>query len=242
MLNSEIIKNNIFRYNFFKNTLSGNVLDHQSNTFTAYNSAKILLENNVIEVYSSNDESMKEFNLRKKDDSKNIIFNTVSNKNYDAYFDNIISFENLNQENLSKYIETYFRFLKKDGTLIVAVLNNKHKKISKIKNTNEFYIEDLRDKLNSKFKITEIYSQRFSEKSHTTQRNSFNKNLRRKIANILKKIDKNRSLYIKFFQKNISKYDSFKENMEKIPDEDFILKKYDERIQPLFLIFVCKKI
>jgi cyclopropane fatty-acyl-phospholipid synthase-like methyltransferase len=241
MLNSEIIKNNIFRYNFFKNILNGNVFDHQSNTFTTYNSAKILLENNVTEVYSCNDESIKEFNLRKKDNNKNISFITINNKNFDSYFDNIISFENLNQENFSKYIETYFKFLKNHGTLIIAVLNKKYKNFNKIQSMNEFSIEDLRNKLNSKFKIIDIYSQRFIEKSHITQRNSFSKNLRMKLANILKKIDKNRHLYIKYIQKNMSKIDSFKANIEKIPDEDFIPKKYDEKIQPLFLIIVCKK-
>ena len=241
MLNSEIIKTNMFRYEFFKNILSGNVLDHQSNTFTTYNSAKILLVNNVTEVYSCNDEFMNKFNLREKDNSKNIIFNTVNNKKFDTYFDNIISFGNLNQENCSEYIEKYHGFLKKNGILIIAVLNNEYKNLNNVQNINKFSMYDLKNKLNKKFEIIEIYSQRFIENSLLEQKYNFSKKLRIAVANALKKIDKNRHLYIKYFQKNISKLDLINENRKKIPDKDFILKKYDERNHSMFLIVVCKK-
>lgn len=49
-------------------------------------------------------------------------------------------------------------------------------------------------------------------------------------------------MYIKYFQKNISKFDSFNENIKKISDEDYIPIKYDKNNEPMYLILVCEKI
>jgi hypothetical protein len=40
----------------------------------------------------------------------------------------------------------------------------------------------------------------------------------------------------------MKKINIIKENIEKIPDEDFIPKKYDDDKQPFFLLLICKKI
>jgi hypothetical protein len=66
--------------------------------------------------------------------------------------------------------------------------------------------------------------------------------IRQKSAKIIKKIDKNEKLYRRIFQKNMKKINSFKQNIEKIPDDDFIPKKFDKSKQSLFLLFICKKI
>ena len=65
--------------------------------------------------------------------------------------------------------------------------------------------------------------------------------IREKGAKIIKKMDKNEKLYRKIFQKNMKKINSLKQNIEKIPDDDFIPKKFNKNMQPLFLLFICKK-
>lgn len=241
MLNSEIIKNNIFKYNFISKFVSGKVFDHQGTTFTTYNSAKILLQNNVDEVYSCKDIQFLEMNFRKLDNKGNIIFSIINNENFKSYFDCILSLDVLNQENIDSNLDTYFKMLKEKGMLIISVPNKQNKNLETLENNYKFSIKELEEKLSLKYRILEIYSQRFLEKSAVNQKTSMIKKVRKNIASALKKVDKNRQFYIKYFQKNISKLDSFNENMKNISNEDYIPEKYDGKIEPLSLILICKK-
>lgn len=231
----------MFRYKFIHEFITGKVFDHQSNNFTPYNSAKILLQNNTTEVYSCTNLFDEEIYLRKRDDDGNIVFSSVNNRNLKSNFDSVISFENLNQANIIENLNFYYNLLKDNGILIISVLN---KRIStkNIQNTNEFNANDLKEKINLKFKITEIYSQRFKERSDMNQAVTLFGKSRKALAYFLKKIDKNRQFYIKHIQDKAIKFDSFSENIKKIPDDDFIPKKYNKETHPLFLILVCKKI
>ena len=235
-MNSEIIKNNIFRYNFIKKFLNGKIFDHQQNTFTTYTSAKILLENNVSEVYSSNNLKSKEKNLRKYNKKLEIDFSIKIIKNYKNYFDSIISFENITKKNFSENIENYFEGLKENGILIISVLNN----VQDENNINKFTLDELKKLMNLKFKILEVYSQRFIQKP-VNEKNTNMKKIRKELSNVLKKIDKNRKFYIKYLQKNISKIDSYNENLKQIPNEDYIPIKYDKNHEPMYLILICRK-
>lgn len=241
-LNSEIIKNNIFRYRFAHEFITGKVFDHQSNNFTPYNSAKILLQNSTTEVYSCTNLFDDEIHLRRLDDDGSILFSFVNNKNLKSNFDSVISFENLNQVNIIENLDFYYDLLKDSGILIISVLNKRKTLPKNIQKTNEFTADDLREKISSKFKVTEIYSQRFKERSDTSNVVILFRKSRKVIAYFLKKIDKNRQFYIKHVQKKAIKFDSFNENVKKIPDNDFIPKKYNKETHPLFLILLCKKI
>ncbi len=237
MLNSEIIKNDIFRYKFIEKFLSGKIFDHQSNTFTTYHSSKILLENNVTEVYSSRNLFSAEVDFRKKDNGK-IIFSSVKKEDYESYFDGVISFENLTKNNISKNLETYFKLLKKNG-ILVLVLENKQIKLDA---NNIFSINELKEKITKIFTITEIFSQRFLEKPHNTQMGIKLEKIRKVLAQILKRIDKNKQFYIKYIQKNATKFNTYKEKIKRIPDDDFIPRKYVENIEPFYFILICKRI
>lgn len=235
-MSSEIIKNNIFKYNFIKKFIKGKIFDHQQNTFTTYTSAKILLENNVSEVYSSNNLKSKEKNLRKYDKKLEIDFSIKIIKNYKNYFDSIISFENITKKNFSENIENYFEGLKENGILIISVLNN----VQDENDINKFTLDELKKLMNLKFKILEVYSQRFIQKP-VNEKNTNMKKIRKELSNVLKKIDKNRKFYIKYLQKNISKMDSYNENLKQIPNEDYIPIKYDKNHEPMYLILICRK-
>ena len=110
-----------------------------------------------------------------------------------------------------------------------------------MENNIYFSIKDLEKKLSLKFEINEVYSQRFLKKANNEIVNNLGL-IRKTSAKLLKKIDKNKEVYIKIFQKTMKKINTIKENIEKIPDEDFIPKKYDGDKQPFFLLLICKKI
>lgn len=241
-LNSEIIKNNIFRYKFAHEFITGKVFEHQSNNFTPYNSAKILLQNSTTEVYSCTNLFDEEMYLRKLDGDGSILFSSVNNKNLKSNFDSVISFENLNQANIIENLDFYYNLLKDNGILIISVLNKRETPPKHIQKTNEFTADDLREKVSLKFKVIEIYSQRFKERADTNQAATLFGKSRKALAYFLKKIDKNRQFYIKHIQDKAIKFDSFNENIKKISDNDFIPKKYNKETCPLFLILVCKKI
>lgn len=237
MQNSEIIKNNIFRYKFIQKFLGGKIFDHQSNTFTTYHSSKILLENTITEIYSCRTLFSEKIDFRMKNDGK-IIFSSIKNEHFESFFDGIISFENLTEKNFYENLEIYYKLLKKNGVLVLAVKNLQNKLNTK----DAFSINELREKIGKKFDVIEIFSQRFLEKPKDTQIEKEFKKIRKVMSQILKKFDKNRQFYIKYIQKNATKLDTYKEKIKKISDDDFIPKKYDEKIEPLYFILICEKI
>ena len=149
-LNSEIIKNNMFRYEFIREFITGKVFDHQSNNFTPYNSAKILLQNNTTEVYSCTNLFDGEIYLRKRDDGGSVIFSSVNNRNLKLNFDSVISFENLNQANIIENLDFYYNLLKDNGILIISVLNKRKILPKNIQKINEFTVDDLKEKISLK--------------------------------------------------------------------------------------------
>lgn len=236
VLNSEIIKIHIFRYKYFKNFLYGKIFDHQSNFNTTYTSSKILLENNINQIFSSNDLSFNEIFCRKIINDK-IFFFTSKNNNFELFFDHIISFENLTKENVNKNLDVYYYILKYDGTLILGIKNRRDDNNSEI----EFFLDEIKEIISQRFQIVDIFSQRFIEKPNKLKSESMIFNIRNIISYFLKRIDRNRKFYIKYIQKEMQKIDLKSINNKIIPDEDYIPKKKEVAIEPLYYIFICRK-
>lgn len=237
MENFEYIKNNLFRYDFISNLVTGKIFDHQKNMSTTYHSAKILLKN-CEEIVSCNNIESNKIMSRTTNNEGNIISKIKEINFLQSSFDNLISFEIINKENFKQCFELYLNLLKKNGTLILLI-PNKEKAI--FKNEINFGREELIKEISLKFEINEIYSQRFLEKENKIINNKLGI-IREKSAKIIKKMDKNEKIYRKIFQKNMKKINLLNQNIEKIPDDDFIPKKFDLSKQPLFLLFICKKI
>ena len=238
--NSEIIKNDIFRYEFINKFIKGKCLDHKSNNFTLYHSARILLQNRVSEIYHIMDLSDKEISIRKKQNDGSISLNHLDKKNFETSFDSIISFQNLNQKNIIQNLEFYHSVLKRSGILFLSV-SNKTIKNKNEKKINQFSIDDLKNIINSKFVISEIYSQRFREKVAINYSAVITRKIKKYLAKILKKMGKIRQIYQKNIKKTVSKFDPYKQYFHKIPDEDFVPRKYKKNDEPLFLILICRK-
>lgn len=238
--NSEIIKNDIFRYKFINQFVKGKIFDHKSNNFTLYHSARILLQNNVNEVYSLMKLSDEKLNLRKmvKD---SIIFKNVNNNNLESSFDAVISFQNLNQKNIKGNLEFYNSILKTNGMLIFSVSTKREINSKTEQKINAFNLEELKNIIDSKFHIIEIYSQRFKEKPSINHKAIIFRKIKSIMSNVLNKIEIINKFYQKNIKKTITKYDPYKQYFHKIPDDDFIPKIYKKKDKPLFLILICKK-
>lgn len=239
--NSEIIKNDIFRYKFINQFIKGKILDHKSNTFTLYHSAKILLEKNVVEVNSLMNLSDKELTTRKIDSHGSIRFQHTIKNNIDTNFDGVISFQNLNQENILEHIEFYHNVLKDNGILVLSVSNKRKNIMDHKEKDNEFNLNELKKIINSKFKIIEVFSHRFKEKPVVNYNAVMFRIAKKKLAVVLNKMDKVKQFYQKNMKEIISKHDPYKEYFHKIPDDDFVPKKYQNNHNSLFLILICKK-
>lgn len=238
--NSEIIKNDIFKYNFIEQFIKGKILDHKSNTFTLYHSAKILLDKNVVEVNSLMNLSDKELATRKINENGSISFQHIKKDN--TKFDGIISFQNLNQENIVEHIKFYYNILKDNGILVLSVSNKRENSLDNKKNDEKFELSELKKTINSKFEVVEVFSQRFKEKPVVNYKAVMFRVAKKKLASVLAKADKAKQFYQKNIKQTVSKHDPYKEYFHKIPDDDFVPKKYQNSHNPLFLILICKKI
>jgi SAM-dependent methyltransferase len=235
---SEIIKNDIFRYNFIEKFIEGKILDHKPNIFTSYNSAKILLEKKVTEVNLFISLSDNEFTTRSKNNKNIIKFQIKKNINLKENFDSVISFQNLNEKNSQEYLKFYHNVLKNNGILILSV-SNKRKNSN---DENQFDLNELKNIIKTKFEIIEVYGHRFKTKPVINYKAVMFRTAKKKLASVLAKADKAKEFYKKNIKTTVSKHDPYKEYFHKIPDEDFIPKKYVKKSEPIFLILICKKI
>ena len=238
VIKSEIIKNDIFRYNFIGNFIEGKILDHKPNIFTSYNSAKILLEKKVTEVNSFTSLSSNELTTRYKNNENVIKFQVKKNINFKENFDGIISFQNLNEKNSQEYLKFYHNVLKNNGILILSVLNKRKNSNDK----NGFNLNELKNVMKIKFEIVEVYSHRFKTKPVINYKAVMFRAAKKRLALVLAKADKAKEFYKKKIKSTVSKHDPYKKYFNKIPDEDFIPKKYVQNSEPIFLILICKKI
>ncbi len=183
---SEIIKNDIFRYNFIEKFIEGKILDHKPNIFTSYNSAKILLEKKVTEVNLFISLSDNEFTTRSKNNKNIIKFQIKKNINLKENFDSVISFQNLNEKNSQEYLKFYHNVLKNNGILILSV-SNKRKNSN---DENQFDLNELKNIIKTKFEIIEVYGHRFKTKPVINYKAVMFRAAKKKLASVLAKADK----------------------------------------------------
>lgn len=235
---SEIIKNDIFRYNFIGKYLEGKILDYKPNKFTSYNSAKILLEKKVTEVNSLMNLSDNELTKRTKNNKGIIEFQIIKKTILKKSFDGLISFQNLNEKNIQEHLEFYNNVLKNNGILILSISNN----IKENKDEKQFDLNQIKNIIKTKFEVSEVYGHRFISKPIINHKAVIFRFVKKKLALVLAKTNKTQEFYKKKIKNTVSKHDPYKEYFHKIPDEDFIPKKYVEKSKPIFLILICKKI
>ena len=238
----------VAKYDFAKSYCYGKTLEFTSNHFFAYNGAKILLEGNcssVIRYYFNNEKLFK----RAIDEKSNMELIKI-NKNIDELeqksIDSIISFETKTYEkNFENTIQKYYEFLNDDGILVVSVLNKDILSNSKLSNKygDIFHTkEEFHSILSNIFSEVELFSQIKNAKdiSGTKVIGGLGK-IRESTSKILKKVDKNRSFYIKYLQGTMKKIDEKKDEIVDIPKEDFIPIKFSSEHNPFYFIAVCKK-
>ena len=171
-----------------------------------------------------------------------IINQKSATKKDNTNFDGVISFQNLDQENILEHIEFYHNILKDKGILVLSVSNKKKNPLDHKENDKKFELKELKKIISPKFEIIDVFSQRFKEKPVINYKAVMFKTAKKKLASVLAKADKAKQFYQKNIKQTISKHDPYKEYFHKIPDDDFVPKKYQNSHNPLFLILICKKI
>ena len=231
------IKEYITRYEFITKFCQGKILDCKFNKSTMYNSAKILLKNDTKEVITYSNKDDKIFSYTKNNDK--IKFTPIDEKKNEVLqnFDCVIAFEtNFGKLNFENSLDEFFNLLKKDGKLIISVINSDKIKIDQFLD-NSFSKKKFLKILEKKFNYVELYSQRQLLEEYENEPSS----IRKISSDFLKKIDKNRTFYIKHFQKKMKEIDEEKNQAKEIPNSDYLQEKYIEGSDPHYLIAICKK-
>ena len=236
--NSEIIKNDISKYNFIGKYLEGKILIHKPNIFTSYNGAKILLDAKITEINVLMNLLDDELTTRTKNRKDVIEFKINKKSNLKEKFDGIVSFQNLNEKNIDEYLKYYHNNLKNNGSLILSVSNKNQEN----NDDEQFELNQIKNILKIKFEISQVFGHRFQTKPVINYKAVMFRAAKKKLASVLAKADKAKGFYQKNVKNTVSKHDPYKEYFHKIPDEDFIPIKYEEKSRPMFLILICRKI
>jgi len=234
----------IKRYEFFSKFLNGKILDCKSNNFASFHSAKILLNNNVSDVFSFYTKT-RELSKRTYSNGK-INFENFQEKNIESlHFDGIISFETTFENmNLEKTIKEFSILLNEKGKLIISIINKEKineslipKDTQNIISTKKNFLEILR----KYFSNIELYSQIIIEEKTPSKINSQMKSLRSIGVKFLSKFDKNRTFYLNYIQETTKKIDKKNSNALKISNEDYIPILNNAKHEPYYIIAVCEK-
>lgn len=233
------IKEYIKRYEFISKFCHGKILNCKFSWFATYHSAKILLENGVNEVisYSKKENRLISYKIINKE----IDFQTIEseNKKFFHELDCIVSFETtFDQLNFEESVDIFSKFLKKNGKLIISIINEEKihlDEFSDVTLSKEKFLEILE----GKFDNVDLYSQRLLKEQ--IRNNSKTSSFRSIGANILKKIDKNRTFYINHFQNKMKQIDEKNYQLNKVPDSDFVPIKNMADHEPNYFIAICSK-
>tara|TARA_B100000029_G_C17557672_1_gene952175 strand:- start:623 stop:1444 length:822 start_codon:yes stop_codon:yes gene_type:complete len=239
------IKEYIQKYEFFSKFVFGKILDYNSNNSLSFLSAKILLNNNVTNVFSYYNKT-NEISKRTLVNGR-IHYEKPPEKNEQILqnIDCIISFETtFKKMNLEETIEQFSIMLNKKGKLIISIINKDKinddsipKNLQNILYTKKYFLKILK----KYFDNVELYSQMIIEEKTISKFNILMKSLRSAGAKILSSIDKNRNFYLNYIQGIVKKTDTRNSNLFRISQEDCVpILNLDEH-EPYYIIALCEK-
>lgn len=259
MLRNVFLENE-YRYLFVSQFKPKIIFDFEKNSAFNYSGAKLLLENGASQIISCNEiNSIRQYSLRKISKNQSIDFKLLNNKINlkNKNIDTILLFESFE----SKYffdniINEFYSILSKNGMFILSVFNSECIKTNSDEKKG-LTKKELEYILKQKFESVTIYSQKFLTKKEIKEIDSsltlfseelsvthtknipLMKKIRNICATIFQYFDKTNTIYVKYFQKTISKIDTTIE--EKIEKSKYMPILLDNDAMPLFYIAVCKK-
>jgi hypothetical protein len=259
MLRNVFLENEC-RYLFVSQFRPKIIFNFKKNTIFDYSGAKLLLENGASQVINCNEiNSIRQYSSRKISENQSIDFKLLNNKIdlKNENIDTILSFESIESKYFfDKIINEFYPILSKNGMFILSVFNSECINTSSDEKKG-LTKKELEDILKQKFENVTIYSQNFLTKKEIkginssltlfleelsvthTKNISLMKKIRNICANIFQYFDKTNTIYVKYFQKTISKIDMKVE--EKIEKSKYMPILLDNGGIPLFYIAVCKK-
>ena len=250
-----------WRYALASQHVSETVLDFGKLTIFEYNGSKILLENGISKVIKCNESNgMKRYTTRIMLENNSISLEniTFNAKNNDPYFDSVLSFESMkNEEYYRNVIDRFYPKLDEDGVFIISVFNK-----SLLNDVNEkigLTFLEFNNLLKNKFKTYKIFSQKLLTKNDIDEIKKSNinmfftetpiqtdvidisklKNVRKKLAKSFRLVDKSGNLYKKYFSNTIKKVEKKIEG--EFNELEYKPVLYEDQHTPMFFIAICTK-
>ena len=246
MILDNAYKKQLGRYEFAIKYCSGKTLDYSFASIMSYHGSKILLDNNVEEIFSHDiSNKYEEISNRKLDFNKKIIYSNFNETHIheNNSVDCIIFSELVNEKNTSENRLNYFnKILKSNGILIISTLNKNNKSlIFDNKSNNDYFSKsEFIELLENNFSNIELFSQKLISK----------KDMKYKKFRLFTKLKiKTRfflSMLLLKFDKKSNFYNSYIKNQSqdktlKINSKDYSIIPYKKNHNPLFFVAVCNK-
>jgi len=241
----DIYRTNIIKYEWVNQFVNGKILDITCGKYLSYASSKLLLENNVTELWSIDIlENYESIILRKIKNGK-IIFERKNKKEFDLIeFDSILGFNFLSiAENIDESIKFIFNHLKKNGEVILSITNedklsdNENDLITK--DLNLFTKNILETNLKSYASSIEFFLQGIIG---TDYKEKFKNNSNSKLRKIILKSKKMYNFYFKYLRSSKKKISNINEKIQNKKTYRYKIIAFDQKINPLFTIIKCKKL
>jgi len=234
------------KYKWVNQFVNGKVLDLTCGKYLNYAASKLLLKNNVDEVWSLDFFDIQQYTTLRKLDKDEITYQIKNKKELDVLkFDTILAFNILSiTDNVNETLKFISKHLAPTGVAIISIANNDnlpdHPTDLDTKDLNLFSKNNFENMLKSFFNNITFFSQgtiTFNDKKEMSVRIK----LRIKIKDFFLGSN-NRfnfySKYLRFIHKPIAKVNRNQENKN---TQRYEIISFQEESQPMFTIAKCKK-
>jgi len=240
----DIYRTNMTKYEWVNQMINGKILDITCGKYLSYSSSKLLLENNVTEIWNMDIlEKEQNITLRKIENKKILFFKKNMEELNNEKFDVILGFDALSiTDDISKTIKFIFEHLEDNGQAILSVsnddklLNNEYdldtkdlnlftknmleKQIKPYANNLEFFLQGT---------IGIDYKEKFMNNTS-------------RLKKILSKSEKTYNIYFKYLRNTKKKISNIKEKRKNKKTLRYEIIPFNEQLNPLFTIVKCKKL
>jgi 2-polyprenyl-3-methyl-5-hydroxy-6-metoxy-1,4-benzoquinol methylase len=241
----DIHRTNLTKYEWVNQFINGEILDITCGKYLSYASSRLLLENNVTEIWSIDIlENYEKIVVRKNKNGK-ITLETKTKEEFDVKkFDIILGFNILSvTENINESIKFIFEHLKNNGQAILSVNNedklSNNKYDLNTKDLNLFTKKLLEINLKSYTSNIEFFLQGIIGIDY---KEKFKNNSNSKLRKFILKSDKMYNLYFKYLRSSKNKISNINEKRQNKKTHRYEIIPFDEKINPQFMIAKCKKL